>query len=549
VPDVQRGESDPRGFLQEVAEGGTRLGTSRRKASGRVTIAENLSAHDIVPALADQNGNPVTDKGRTTMRTKSLCAVVLAPLLALAATGAHAQQAAAQTGPAVDRVTEIVRATGSADPKVVREFVQRAYAPPFLERIPLDFHVNFLLQMQDRTRGLEVEAIEEATATRASALVRARLTGQRMRVTVEVEPEAPHRIVNLGGRPVPLEARPRTRTDEEIVRELDAFVKKLADADVFSGAVLLAKDGRTLYTTAHGMANKDFGAPNRVDTKFNLGSMNKMFTAVAIAQLVERGKLSYDDPLSKFLPEFPTPEDAKKIKIKHLLTHTSGLGSYFNEEFERSSRARFRTVNDMMELTKGEKLQFEPGTRWSYSNTGMLVLGAVIEKATGQDYFEYIRENIYRPAGMTNSDAYELDRVNPNLAVGYEKQFGDAGVSFRNNLFDHVLRGGPAGGGYSTVEDLLRFDVALRSEKLINAVSRKVLLSPKPEISSPDYGYGFGVSKDGSIIGHSGGFTGINSNLDMFVNSGYTAVVMSNYSRGAEPVVQKIRELLGAGGR
>ena len=478
------------------------------------------------------------------MRSKSLCAVLIAVMAALAAPIAGAQQ---PTGPAVDRLNELIRVAGSGSPKAVREFVERAYAPPFLARAPIDFHMSVLLQMQDRTRGLEVESFEEATPTRAVAILRARLTGQRTRVVFEVEPEAPHRIAGFGSRPVPPAPAARPLSDEEVVRELDAFVKKLAEADVFSGAVLLAKDGKTLYTSAHGMANKDFNAPNRVDTKFNLGSMNKMFTSVAIAQLVERGKLSYDDPLSKFLPDFPTPDEAKKIQIKHLLTHTSGLGSYFNEEFFNSSRARYRTVSDMMALAKSEKLQFEPGTRWAYSNTGMLVLGAVVEKVTGQDYFEYIRENIYRPAGMVNSDAYELDRVNPNLAVGYDKQFGESGVWFRNNIFDHVLRGGPAGGGYSTVEDLLRFDVALRSGKLVNAESRKVLLAPKPDLSSPDYGYGFSISAGGAVVGHSGGFTGINSNLDMFVNSGYTAVVMSNYSRGADPVMNKIRELLAAG--
>jgi CubicO group peptidase (beta-lactamase class C family) len=356
-------------------------------------------------------------------------------------------------------------------------------------------------------------------------------------------------VGTIGASPIPSAAAARRLSDEEVVRELDAYVTRLADADTFSGAVLLAKDGEVLYTKAFGMANKDFNASNQVDTKFNLGSMNKMFTSVAIAQLVERGKLSYEDPLSKFLPGFPTPEDAKKIKIKHLLTHTSGLGSYFNEKFQKSSRALYRTVNDMMKLAKKEKPQFEPGTKWAYSNTGMLVLGAVIERVTGQDYFKYIRENVYQSAGMTSSDSYELDRVNPNLAVGYDKQIGLDGPTYRNNIFEHVMRGGPAGGGYSTVEDLLKFDVALRSGVLVNAESRRVLLSAKPEINSPYYGYGFQITNGGKIVGHSGGFTGINSNLDMFLESGYTAVVMSNYSQGALPVVQKIRELMGAPGQ
>jgi len=199
-----------------------------------------------------------------------------------------------------------------------------------------------------------------------------------------------------------------------------------------------------------------------------------------------------------------------------------------------------------MELAKDEKLAFEPGSRWQYSNTGFLVLGAVIEKATGQSYFDYVRENIYRPAGMINSDCYELDYVTPNLALGYQKEHTDDGARFKNNLFMHVIRGGPAGGGYSTVEDLLRFDVALRGGKLVNAESLKILLSPKPEINSPSYGYGFSVNREDGIAGHGGGFPGISSNLDMFLQNGYTTVVMSNYGGGSQPVMRKMRELVQA---
>src|SRR6185295_5246399 len=260
------------------------------------------------------------------------------------------------------------------------------------------------------------------------------------------------------------------------------YVNMLAQADVFSGTVLLAKDGKVLYSGAWGLASKDFNVPNKLDTKFNLGSMNKMFTSTTIAQLVEQGKLSYDDPLSKFLPNFPNPDAAKKIKIKHLLTHTSGLGSYFNDEFDKSSRARFRTVDDMMQLAKGDSLAFEPGTRWSYSNTGMLVLGKVIEVVTKQDYFDYVREHLSKPAGMVNTDAYQLDEVNKNLAVGYQREFSDDGTKrFKNNIFMHVIRGGPAGGGYSTAEDLVRFAEALTSGKLVSKQTFELMTTPKPE--------------------------------------------------------------------
>jgi CubicO group peptidase (beta-lactamase class C family) len=276
--------------------------------------------------------------------------------------------------------------------------------------------------------------------------------------------------------------------------------------------------------------------------------MNKMFTAVAIAQLVERGKMSFDDPLSKFIPDFPNAEAAKKIQIKHLLTHTAGLGGYFSPRYDGMSRERLRSVDDMMRLAREDEkdVGFEPGSRWAYSNTGMLVLGKVIEVVSGQSYFDYVRDNVYKPAGMTNTDAYELDRVNPNLAVGYDKRFTDTGIEWGNNVFSHVLRGGPQGGGYSTVEDLLKFDQALRSGKLVSAETLKILTSPKPDLKSPNYGYGFQVDTELSVSGHGGGFTGINSNLDMYLGSGWSAIVMSNYSRGAGPVQSKMRQLIAA---
>jgi len=174
-----------------------------------------------------------------------------------------------------------------------------------------------------------------------------------------------------------------------------------------------------------------------------------------------------------------------------------------------------------------------------------LVLGKVIEVVTKQDYFDYVREHLYKPAGMMNTDAYELDRVNPNLAVGYQKEFQEDGTKrFRNNLFLHVIRGGPAGGGYSTAEDLVRFAEALKSGKLVSPNTFELMTTPKPELNSPQYGYGFGVDAQTGVVGHSGGFPGISSNLDIFKGTGYLAVVLSNYGGASQPVVEKIRTLV-----
>jgi CubicO group peptidase (beta-lactamase class C family) len=319
------------------------------------------------------------------------------------------------------------------------------------------------------------------------------------------------------------------------------------DADVFSGTVLVAHGDELLFEGAWGEASRRYGVPNRLDTKFNLGSMNKMFTAVSVMQLVEAGKLSLEDPLSKYVGEEWLPKEvAERIRIEHLLTHTSGLGSYFNETYVESARDRFREIDDFQPLVEGDTPAFEPGTDWSYSNTGMLLLGPVIEKASGQGYFDYVREHVYGPAGMTATDSYDMDRPVPNLAMGYTLQHGE----WYENTFMHVIRGGPAGGGFSTAPDLLRFARALRDGTLVSPESREAMWSPKPELSSPGYGYGFqiGGTPENRIVGHGGGFAGISSNLDLFVgptHGGYTSIVLTNVDQGAQPVAQKIVEMIG----
>ena len=239
-----------------------------------------------------------------------------------------------------------------------------------------------------------------------------------------------------------------------------------------------------------------------------------------------------------------------KVRLKHLLTHTSGLGSYFIAALGQPvARSMFRRVDDWMPLVKDESLQFEPGTRWAYSNTGMLLLGKVIESVSGKDYFDYVRERIFQPAGMTSTDSYELDLVTQNLAVGYEREDTPRGTQYRNNIFHHVIRGGPAGGGYSTVGDLTRFAVALQDGRLVSRDGVRLLTTPKPEVHSPDYGYGFGIDAGGRIAGHSGGFPGISAQLDIYLGDGYTLAVLANYGGAAQPVIEKARTLLLAGRR
>jgi CubicO group peptidase (beta-lactamase class C family) len=332
-------------------------------------------------------------------------------------------------------------------------------------------------------------------------------------------------------------------TQQELADEANSLLDRACGEDAFSGTVLVAKGEEVLFSHACGEASKRFHVPNNIDTKFNLGSMNKMFTSTAVMQLVESGAVSVNDTLSKFLDESWLPRSVSdQITIHHLLTHTSGLGSYFNPTYWNSSRELFRALDDYKPLIQNEHPAFTPGTDYRYSNTGMFLLGVVIERATGSDYFDYMREHIYGPAGMSDSDCYDMDRPVENLAIGYDPD-PDSEWGYENNLYKHVIRGGPAGGGFSTVGDLHRYALALLSGGLVSEESRAALWT---DHFGAGYGYGFGIREgpNGKVVGHGGGFPGINSNLDIMLDRGYIVAVMSNYGQAAGPVANQIAELI-----
>jgi CubicO group peptidase (beta-lactamase class C family) len=340
----------------------------------------------------------------------------------------------------------------------------------------------------------------------------------------------------------------------EISRGLSAVLEKAAADDEFSGAVLVAKNGQPIFRKAYGLANKNANSLNDVETKFNIGSMNKMFTAVAVAQLAERGKLSFDDTISKHLPDYPNQAVAAKITIHQLLTHTSGLGNYQNDRYF-AGLGEMKAVADLLPLFVDEPLAFEPGAKWQYSNSGYVVLGAIIEKVSRQNYFDYVRDHIFKPAGMGDTDSYERGASVPNLAIGYTRMApsGEAApaATRRENTSSRPAKGSPAGGGYSTVGDLLKFVVALQGHKLLSPKFTEMVTTGKIEVGGPvgKYAYGFGdkIFNGKHIVGHNGGAPGIAANLDIFPELGYVSVILSNYDPPAMmPVIMKVRELIPA---
>jgi CubicO group peptidase (beta-lactamase class C family) len=448
-----------------------------------------------------------------------------------------------------ERIKALIDTLNSGDPERVRGFLDKNCTERFRNFAPIEGHIEVFQGFLQETGGVDFSGIRHYVPERKgqTAVIVKDRNFDGWRALIIRFGDAPEYLIAGAGFTAaspPADLKEPPLSEKRFLAEIKAFMDKLVARDMFSGTLLVARGDTVLLTMAAGEASRRFHVPNNIDTKFNLGSMNKMFTSTAIVRLAEKGVISLDDPVSRYIDETWLPKEVTdKITVRHLLTHSSGLGSYFNETYDKSSRALFRKLDDYKPLIKDERPAFEPGKRFQYSNTGMFLLGVVIEKATGEDYFDHIRKVIYKPAGMTNSDCYEMDYPVENLAIGYSPD-PKSPYGWQNNLYKHVIKGGPAGGGFSTVKDLHSFALALLGGKYVSKESLKEMWTDQ---LGANYGYGFRVASGaaGKVVGHGGGFPGINSNLDIYLDSGYVVAVMSNTDRGASPVAAKIGELLG----
>jgi CubicO group peptidase (beta-lactamase class C family) len=489
------------------------------------------------------------------MKLQKFVCVLLFLLLALQVQAAqqpgevsHHDESVMPGGVLGERIQAVISTVNANDPDAVREFMTAHCTERFRNFAPIEQHIAVFLGLYDETGGMDFHSIRTYVPERKGetvVILKDHNFGSWRAFVLRLDEKNDFLIsgLNFSIARTPSNVKEPELNEAQFLQKVEELMEELIAKNLFSGTFLIAKGDEILMTFVGGEASKRFHVPNNIDTKFNLGSMNKMFTATAIMQLVEKGLLSLDDPISKYVDETWLPESiTSKITIHHLLTHTSGLGSYFNETYMKGSRELFRNVDDFKPLVKGEKPAFEPGTRFLYSNTGMLLLGVVIESVTGGSYFDYIRKNIYEPAGMTDSDSYEMDYPVENLAIGYSRD-RNSPYGWQNNLYKHVIKGGPAGGGFSTVKDLHRFARAIQTGKLI---SKESLDKMWKDYAGGYYGYGFSVEEgpNGKVVGHGGGFDGINSNLDIYLDRGYIVAVMSNYDNGASPIGQKVGQIL-----
>lgn len=458
-------------------------------------------------------------------------ALVVATLALHLAVSAQAQ---IPDTPAGRQLSAWLAAFNNPDHQALRHFLE-VNAPDRLGEIDRTF------DFRERTGGFDFKRIEESKPTRIAVLAQERASDQIARIAMAVDSAEPHRITSLAIEAVsrPADMAIQRLSEDALVAALGPKLEQSAAADHFAGAVLIVKNGQPLFQGAYGQADRERHVPNAIDTRFRVGSMNKMFTAVAVLQLVQAGKIALDAPVATYLPDYPNKDAASRVTIHHLLTHTGGTGDFFGPDYF-AHRLELRSLQDYVARFGTRDLAFTPGSKWEYSNFGFILLGAVIEKVSGSSYYEYIVSHVYAPAGMSATGSDPEDSVVTNRAVGYTRN--PAG-GWQSNAETLPYRGTSAGGGYSTVGDLLRFATALSEHKLLNPHFTELLTTGKVDALGGRYAYGFIDRTIGGVrfVGHGGGAPGMNGDLEIDFQSGNVIAVLSNLD---PPAATRISEFI-----
>jgi CubicO group peptidase (beta-lactamase class C family) len=482
-----------------------------------------------------------------------IAAVAGASLVLLTASAARAQS---QPSVGEARVVELANTLRLGRGDSLEAFIRRSFVDQNVSAREMASFLNYYQGFFHIARDAQISTRDVNPHSAAAYWYSPLLDEWYATSQMRVDTVAPHRILGMprisriaapANAPAPARA---AVTEQERLQEIGSYLKRMSDAGIFSGAVVIARDGKPVFAQAHGYADQEKKIPNTVETPFLMGSLTKLFTGLAIGQLVEQGKLSYDDPLAKFLPDFPDPESAKKIQIKHLLSHTAGLARE-GSPIDSTSIDRPTTVKAMIDEFERKPLASDPGTKFSYSNMGFVLLGRVIEIITGQDYYDYMQKHVFAPAGAKSAGFPLLPRngvaVVP-MAIPYEPAWdSESRVYGQNQLGRFGRRGSPAGSSIVSALDLITLSNAMKAGRIVKPETFRLHSSAKPELGSTNYGYGFiaGPYLGRPFVGHNGRSWGQCTEFGELRDTPYTIVVFSNLKMDwCRPVTEKILRVL-----
>src|SRR5215471_1678775 len=336
-------------------------------------------------------------------------------------------------------------------------------------------------------------------------------------------------VLCLIGFLIPVANSAQVDDSKAVFQRVDAYITAQTAEHSFRGVVLVGVNGKVVFEKAYGIADEEWNARNTTTTKFRIASLSKQFTAACILLLQERGRLKVQDPISRYLPGLP--QAWQSITIHQLLTHTSGIPNYTDSPQLQKINRTGATPQDMIALVTDKPLDFPPGSKWRYTNTGYILLGMIIERISGQSYADFLKSNILEPLGMTSSGYDRATDILKERASGYQIKGSLANADFIDMTIPFA-----AGGIYSTVEDLYRFNEALAQDgKLLSADSLKQMFTEYPEAIYQGQHYGYGVvisrQKFGKLLYyHGGGVEGFSSSIQRYPDERVCIVVLSNLS-------------------
>ena len=403
----------------------------------------------------------------------------------------------AQPSPAIrERIDSLIAAFNGTSEEY-EQYARKNFTAEALARGDADKRKRLTEMIRADFGKLRVRGVERDSESRLQIGIEGS-TGARGAIVLDIEPIAPHRVTGMSIRIGEREDKgPKLPAAPSDLKELDGYVAKLAGQGRFSGTVLVARDGKSVFEKAYGLADREKKIANTPKTRHNIGSINKQFTKVAIDQLAAAGKVALDDPLGKYLPTHANA-DARKATVRQLLDHTAGLGDHFGPDFQKADKSKFRSNSDYYAFVAPRPLTFPPGTSKRYCNACYITLGEIITRVSGMPYERYVDENVFKPAGMKDSGFFLTDQGVPRMAIGY----AETPEGLKSNVSMRGVGGSAAGSAFATAADLLAFDNALRAGKLVKRV-------------------------DGGL-GYAGGSPGINASVEG--DGRWTVIALANIS-------------------
>jgi len=448
-------------------------------------------------------------------------------LSCLPASVIRAQVAIPATASPAQWLTRWLAAFNSARASTYADFV-RAHIPTLVPYLDDD------LALREASGGVTVLRSEETAPREITAWLRDRHWDRFSKVVLTTGAD---RIDDLSFQPAPPPADFTVRRcgEREALAQLRRKLRKEAASGRFSGAVLVAKGGTVLFREAYGVQRVKPAQAATPDTRFCIGSMGKMFTAVSTLQLIQNGKLHLNDSIAALLPSYPDTPLARQVTVEHLLTHSGGTGDFFGADYD-AHQAELLTPNDFVRRFGNRETLFAPGSRWGYSNFGFILLGAIVEQISGMTWDAYLDAKVFAIAGMTSTSARANESNTAQPCTG-------ASESGLKPLPYYV--GLPAGGGYSTLDDLQRFGAALHEKRLLDAAHLELLTRGVIAAGSAKWSLGLrvGTRNGASYYGHGGSAPGVNADFATYPDSGYRTVVLSN--RG-HPHAANVADFIGA---